>query len=111
LSAVGGHSTTRASATDPFAVDIVTDQVTLTAANGDELWLVNSGTDHLSFPAPGLVFISGSGTFTVVGGTGRFDGATGIGTFEVAAVGEFVPGGVAGTFSLRFEGRILLQDD
>lgn len=111
VSRIDGHSTTRAGATDPLAAEIVTDWVTLTAANGDELWLVNAGTDHLSFPAPGAVSIRGAGTFTVAGGTGRFDGATGSGSFEVAAAGVFVPGGVEGTFALRFTGRVELADD
>jgi hypothetical protein len=41
----------------------------LTAANGDQLFLIMSG--H------GIDATHGHGTFTVVGGTGRFQGATG----------------------------------
>jgi hypothetical protein len=81
--------------------------VILTAANGDELWLVNSGEDCLDFSVPGHIFIRGSGTFNVAGDTDRFRGATGSGGFAVVAeVTAFVPGGVAGMFDLRFEGRI-----
>ena len=55
---------------------------------------------------PGRLFIRGAGTFEVVGGTGRFRGATGAGTFAVAAeVTAFQPAGVAGTFRLRFDGQ------
>jgi hypothetical protein len=43
----------------------------------------------------------------VRGGTGRFAGATGSGTFEVVAeVTEFGPAGPIGTFDLRFTGTI-----
>ena len=106
-SAVDGHSTTRPSQDDPLCSDIITDAVTLTAANGDELWLTNSGEDCLDLSALPRLFIRGSGTFVVTGGTGRFQGATGSGTFAVVAeVLESVPGGVAGVFELRFEGRV-----
>jgi hypothetical protein len=105
LSDVDGHSTTRP--TDPLCSDIVTDRVVLTAANGDELWLANSGEDCLDFSVPGRIFIRGSGTMVVVGGTGRFRGATGSGTFAVLAeVTGFVAGGVTGPFVLHFEGDI-----
>ena len=46
----------------------------LTAANGDELYVTHTGTSALT--APGLVsFVA---QMTIVGGTGRFVGATGI---------------------------------
>jgi hypothetical protein len=48
--------------------------VTITAANGDEI----------SFDFEGLLYAAtgeGIGTFTLTGGTGRFAGATGSGTF------------------------------
>src|SRR5262249_36581759 len=93
---------------DPLCSDIITDTVTLTAANGDELWLTNSGEDCLDPSAPPRLFIRGSGTFVVTGGTGRFWGATGSGTFAVVAeVLGPVPGGVAGVCERRFEGRVL----
>jgi hypothetical protein len=50
---------------------------TLTAANGDELWLEYSGqAQYLAPPAATLPY-SFTGPVTVVGGTGRFAGATG----------------------------------
>src|SRR5260370_6773561 len=107
LSNVNGHTTTRPSATDPLCSDIVTDQVILTAANGDELWLVNTGEDCLDFSVPGRIFIRGSGTMQVVGGTGRFSGATGSGTFAVVAeVTGFWPGGLTGSCAIHFAGDI-----
>ncbi|HSJ65134.1 MAG TPA: hypothetical protein VK922_14675 [Gemmatimonadaceae bacterium] len=45
----------------------------LTSANGDELHGIHSGTSSLI--GPGLVGFSA--TMTIVGGTGRFEGATG----------------------------------
>jgi len=56
----------------------------LTAANGDELYVTHTGTSALT--APGLV--SFTAHMTIVGGTGRFVGATGaaqgIGTANLA---------------------------
>ena len=49
--------------------------VTITGANGDTLTFDYAGTLN---PATG----EGTGTFLFTGGTGRFDGATGSGTFE-----------------------------
>jgi hypothetical protein len=104
LSAVLGHTTTSPSTIDPGCSVIVTDQVILTAANGDQLWLVNAGEDCLD----GNV-IRGSGTFQVIGGTGRFARATGSGTFQVVAqVTGFATTGVSGTFDLVFTGTMTL---
>ena len=56
-------------------------ELTLTAANGDQLFL--SYGDHLTgweFTTPaGYVFVSHDGWFEITGGTGRFAGATGSG--------------------------------
>lgn len=109
LSAVAGRSLTTPDPTDPLCSIIAPDHdaVTLTAANGDELHLSNSGEECLDFSVPGRVFIRGSGTFRVTGGTGRFAGATGSGTFEVVAeVTGFDPTGPTGTFELRFTGTV-----
>jgi hypothetical protein len=90
--------------TNPFCLNIVEDEVTLTAADGDELHLVNAGQDCLD-PATGR--ITGTAATTVVGGTGRFLNATGSGTIRVdAQVLGATPEGVTGTFVLRFEGEI-----
>jgi hypothetical protein len=89
---------------NPLCFNIVQDAVTLTAANGDELHLVNEGQDCLD-PVTGK--ITGTATTTVVGGTGRFEGATGSGTATVEAqVLTPTPDGFTGTFVLRFEGEI-----
>ena len=84
----------------PGCFQIVTDTVTLTAANGDQLVLTNSGED--CFDETGHII--GVATFTVTGGTGRFDGATGTGTTEVVATPNET--GLAGTFVLTLRGRI-----
>lgn len=84
----------------PGCFQIVTDTVTLTAANGDQLVLTNSGED--CFDETGHII--GVATFTVTGGTGRFDGATGTGTTEVVATPNET--GLAGAFVLTLRGRI-----
>jgi hypothetical protein len=80
--------------------EIATDAVTLSAANGDQLFLTNSGQD--CFDAAGNIV--GNATFTITGGTGRFDGASGTGTTQVVATPDQT--GLAGSFILLFSGRI-----
>jgi hypothetical protein len=53
--------------------------ITMTAANGDELHLVHSGTFSLVMTPEGLTSAFDM-TWVVVGGTGRFAGAAGSGT-------------------------------
>jgi hypothetical protein len=52
-------------------------EMILTAANGDEVWITYTG--HLDFDptAPAGTWFVGPGPITIVGGTGRFAGATG----------------------------------
>jgi len=70
---------------------------TLTAANGDTLVL--TGPHDVGCPTrPGVVH--GTGDWTVTGGTGRFAGATGQGTFDGGA--DFNKG----TFSFQLTGTI-----
>jgi len=70
---------------------------TLTAANGDTLVL--TGPHDVGCPTrPGVVH--GTGDWTVTGGTGRFAGATGQGTFVGGA--DFNKG----TFSFQLTGTI-----
>ena len=70
---------------------------TLTAANGDKLEL--TGLHDVGCPTrPGVVH--GTGDWTVTGGTGRFAGATGQGTFVGGA--DFNKG----TFSFQLTGTI-----
>ena len=103
-STVTGNSLLVPDPVNPLCFNIVQDAVTLRAANGDELHLVNEGQDCLD-PVTGT--ITGTATTTVIGGTGRFGGATGTGTATVEAqVLGPTPDGVMGTFVLRFEGEI-----
>ena len=77
-----------------FAVE---SEETLTAANGDQLrWTVD---DEACPTATPMVFRI-SGAYTVVGGTGRFAGATGQGTID--CLGDFVNG----TFDFTVTGTI-----
>jgi hypothetical protein len=70
---------------------------TLTAANGDTLVLTG---DHDQACPTGPEAVHGIGDWTVTGGTGRFAGATGQGTFDgVADFGQ-------GTFSFQLTGTI-----
>jgi len=64
-----GRFTVNGYAAIEVATGLVQGTFTLTAANGDMLFLLMSGG--------GIDAIHGFGTFTVVGGTGRFQGATG----------------------------------
>ena len=86
--------------TGPGCFQIATDAVTLTAANGDQLFITNSGQD--CFDSTG--HIVGNAIFTVTGGTGRFAGASGTGTTQVVATPDQT--GLAGTFVLVFRGDI-----
>jgi len=70
----------------------------LTAANGDRLRI--SSNDVACPVGPGQYH--GTGTWVVIGGTGRFTSATGSGTFR--GVSDFV----AGTFSITLTGTIAL---
>jgi len=104
ISEVDGNSVLAPDPIQPFCFNIVEDEVILTGANGDELHLVNSGQDCLD-PLTGS--INGEATMTVVGGTGRFLGASGTGTAHVdAQVLGATAEGVTGTFLLRFEGDL-----
>jgi len=51
--------------------------VTLTAANGDELHITVTGVLTSFFPNP-----AGEGQYQITGGTGRFEGASGTGSFD-----------------------------
>lgn len=108
-SLVFGHSTTRPDPANPLVSVIVTDAVVLVDAHGDQLWLENAGSETLDPSVPGRLFIRGSGTFRVTGGTGRYRRATGSGEFEVVAeVLQQDPSGAwaGGSFQLSFAGEV-----
>jgi hypothetical protein len=75
---------------------------TLTAANGDQVFL------RYLFPAndnaAGKYTLSGE--YTVTGGTGRFSGATGKGTYSAEGTYSLLPGLVDGKFAGSLEGDI-----
>ena len=86
--------------TGDVAADVVTGNVrgtwTLTAANGDMLFL--------TMTAYGIDPTHGVGTFTVVGGTGRFEGATG--SYQQIIVFVSEPGATDTTFTDVLTGTI-----
>jgi hypothetical protein len=91
----------------PGCSQIVADNTILTAANGDQLWVRNAATDCVEPGPDGHILIHGSGTYMIVGGTGRFAGASGAGKVSTEAVGVPTSSGVTGTFDpLTFEGTI-----
>ncbi|MGD8329209.1 MAG: hypothetical protein PVJ49_07205 [Acidobacteriota bacterium] len=51
--------------------------ITMTAANGDELYITVTGVLTGFFPNP-----AGNGQYEITGGTGRFEGASGTGSFD-----------------------------
>ena len=57
----------------------ITGQFTMTAANGDQLFGTYETLGHLDF---GIGEVTFSGQFTITGGTGRFEGASGGGAIE-----------------------------
>jgi hypothetical protein len=75
---------------------------TLTAANGDEVFL------RYLFPANdnGAGKYTLSGEYVVTGGTGRFSGATGKGTYSAEGTYSLLPGIVSGKFAGSLEGDI-----
>jgi hypothetical protein len=74
-------------------------QVTWAAANGDEVFLTFAG-QFIPTATPGL--FDNVETFEVVGGTGRFDGATGAGT----AAGQFDSITLSAPAPIPFQGTI-----
>lgn len=76
---------------------------TLTSANGDELTIASH---DLGCPIAETT-IHGTGNWVVVGGTGRFAGATGSGTLD--GVSAFGPNFSPGTFNVTVNGTLLLN--
>lgn len=73
----------------------LTNSTTYTAANGDELFTSFVGT---SSPPPDVVF---QGTETYVGGTGRFEGATGSSELEGTATVDLITGSGTGEYTSK----------
>ncbi|HEY0873867.1 MAG TPA: hypothetical protein VGD94_10375 [Vicinamibacterales bacterium] len=80
----------------PSQVDVLqgtqTGTSTLTAANGDTIVIAFEGTAEFSGPAA-TDPVTFQGTWVVIGGTGRFEGGTGSGTYAGSAagtVGQFI---------------------
>jgi hypothetical protein len=91
---------------DASCMEIVDDLIVMTAANGDEVHVVAAAIDCLEFTAEGPRIV-GSGTWEVIGGTGRFADATGGGTqTTVAPIYVLGAGSGSGVFTLNFEGVI-----
>jgi hypothetical protein len=65
-------------------------EITFTAADGDTLVVAEEGVFEGIADATGLIGFEGGGTWTAIGGTGRFAHATGSGSWSV--VGD-IPGG------------------
>ena len=76
---------------DPVTL-VASGDVTFVAANGDELWMEFDGVLDLT---TGL----GTGTFVIVGGTGRFAGATGLTDLEIIQAPD-------GRFAFTLDGTI-----
>ncbi|MEZ4293440.1 MAG: hypothetical protein R3B70_00565 [Polyangiaceae bacterium] len=86
----------------PLCLQIVEDGVTITAADGSTIELDNSGVECLDF-STGAPRIVGGGVSAVLGGTGRFAGIGGEGTYHVDAAIETNDGITAGgTVVLHF---------
>ncbi len=95
-------------ATSVEVVDIAaatgTGAFNLTAANGDQLFTTTTGGED-GFEPPNISYVTGVGT--IVGGTGRFAGASGTFTVHTRSVIDF--GAQTSTETGSFEGHIILN--
>jgi hypothetical protein len=71
--------------TNPEGGDI-NGQFTITAANGDQIFGTYYTVGHFDFQAGQITAL---GEYQIIGGTGRFTGATGSG--QISAVGDLAP--------------------
>jgi hypothetical protein len=100
VAADGGHCL------NPFTFAFVGGQITLTAANGDQLFMTYEGN---GFPGAAPNEVGWTDVLTVTGGTGRFVGAEGSANETGGAIIAFDPAtGLAtgGTGWSRIEGTI-----
>ena len=104
-STISGDSCLRLEPLRPGCSIIEMDATTITAADGSTIQFVNAGEDCLD-PTTGV--IHGTATYSIVGGSGRFEGAGGSGDITVTApVTAVTPTGASGTFNpLSFSGSI-----
>lgn len=72
----------------------VSDTVMLTVEGGDQLWAAYGGT--LSANTGAI-----KGTFVIIGGTGRFEHATGLGTIDGVEQIDFATGSGVGQIQLK----------
>ncbi len=80
---------------------LATHEDTLTASNGDQLYVTISDTSCPRSGSPGTFDCTGS--YTVTGGTGRFSNATGSGDWSGSVT--FGPTG-SGTFNTSYSGTV-----
>lgn len=69
--------------------------MTITGADGAELFLVNEGEDCIDLSALPRIVIRGTATYTIVAGRDRFEGASGSGSVRVTAEVERLGAGRA----------------
>jgi hypothetical protein len=90
--------------------------LTFTAPNGDALYAIYDGTEDA---ADANGFRPAAGTLTFTGGTGRFQGASGVGTFTATFLGlyphnSFI-GGTSSPLQVSayyvIEGRVTFRSD
>jgi len=74
-------------------------QLVLTAANGDQVIATYSG---MLLPSAELPVYTLTGSYTVIGGTGRFEGATGSGTLQGSSNIVTGQGGYTATGFIRY---------
>ena len=72
----------------------VSDAVSLTVEGGDQLWAAYGGTLSATNGAV-------TGTYVIIGGTGRFQHATGLGTIEGHEAIDFRTGSGVGQIQLK----------
>jgi hypothetical protein len=77
---VHGKSVNKTCSLTPDGKVAVTSEDVTYAANGDEIW--THGSILISFPTDGSTIATITGGSTIVGGTGRFTGATGYFIYE-----------------------------
>jgi hypothetical protein len=81
----------------PVAGTFAQGRIVIVADNGDELYLSHSGEFHIVITASGPVSVVDPMTWTITGGTGRFQNATGSGTTK--GLGDILNNTTSATWS------------